>query len=160
MKKAIKIREFSKQLTFYLVLLFVSITYIVCDLFTLLGIKDLSGYLLDSFDFLFYIFVLFFFPITYWFLRDEGQFFITDTYIDAIIPLRRCKCRVYLSKPVYYSIYRSVGDGTVCILISNNRFSLETARNSGINYCTQIEIPYRKKLRLLIPKENWIKIEK
>ena len=157
MNNEIVIREFSRKLVFWGCIYLFCVWYVVSELLSLMGIIDIT-FNDQPLDFAVYVFFILGGPITYWFLRDDGNYLITDSTISVYYPFRRRRCIVYLNRPVYYSIYDQAGEHVTCIIVSNYEFVSDYVNNAELDYGSQIELPYRKKVRNALPKDGWINI--
>ena len=88
-----------------------------------------------------------------------GSFEITDTYIYARYPNRLQRGYVDLNEQVYYTFYTKQGDFGKFILLSNDPITDEQEiMRFGINYSTQVSIHYTKKVKKIMPREDWIEV--
>ena len=82
---------------------------------------------------------------------------MTEKAIEVSYPFRKEKCRIDLSKTVYYSIYYEPGFREKSILISNQPFEADI--NKAIDYSTQALIRYSKRIERECPLEGWKEIK-
>ena len=106
------------------------------------------------------LFAIVFSPwIIYWEIKDMGSFEITDEYVYAKYPNRLQRGFIDLQEPVYYTFYTKQGDFGKFILLSNEIITDDQQiMLYGIDYATQISIHYTKKVRKVLPKDNWIEV--
>lgn len=106
------------------------------------------------------LFAIIFSPwLVYWEIKDMGSFEITDTYIYARYPNRLQRGYVDLNEQVYYTFYTKQGDFGKFILLSNDPITDEQEiMRFGINYSTQVSIHYTKKVKKIMPREDWIEV--
>lgn len=92
-------------------------------------------------------------------IKDMPTIEITDEYIYARYPNRLQRGYVDLQVPVYYTFYTKQGDFGKFILLSNDPITDEQEiMRFGINYSTQVSIHYTKKVKKIMPREDWIEV--
>lgn len=85
---------------------------------------------------------------------------ITSDYIYARYPNRLQRGYVDLNTTVYYAFYTKKGDFGKLILLSNEPITEEQGiMRVGIDYSTQISIHYTKRIKKIIPKDDWIEVQ-
>ena len=92
-------------------------------------------------------------------IKDMPTIEITDEYIYARYPNRLQRGYVDLQVPVYYTLYTKHGAFGKFILLSNDPITDEQEiMRFGIDYSTQVSIHYTKKVKKIIPREDWIEV--